>query len=168
MYNIFLHWPLIYCSSVSSELGEISSVGVLPMPPPPPPPSLPLCPPILIEQERAAIIPTASSSTLFPESAPQLVQAAIVPPPPDLQPIVDKLANYVARNGEDFESTVKAKNDARFEFLNPWNAHYSYYQYKKQLCQQQLKKKSSSAGASGIHGQLLCFLLLFTCCEWLE
>ena len=95
-------------------------------PHPHPPPSLPLCPPILIEQERAAIIPTASSSTLFPESAPQLVQAAIVPPPPDLQPIVDKLANYVARNGEDFESTVKRPRMMQgLSSLNPWNAHYS-------------------------------------------
>ena len=62
------------------------------------------------------------------------LQAAdeIIPPPPDLQPIVDKLANYVAKNGPDFESIIKAKNDPRFEFLNPWNSHYSYYQLKKQ------------------------------------
>ena len=80
---------------------------------------------------------------------PQAVPTLIVPPPPDLQPIVDKLAMYVARNGEDFESTVKAKNDTRFEFLNPWNAHYSYYQYKKQLCLQQVKKKDKSTDDEG-------------------
>lgn len=45
---------------------------------------------------------------------------------------MDKLANYVAKNGPDFESIIKAKNDPRFEFLNPWNTHYSYYQLKKQ------------------------------------
>ncbi len=39
--------------------------------------------------------------------------AAIIPPPPDIQPVIDKLAEYVARNGVKFESSVRAKNDPR-------------------------------------------------------
>lgn len=39
--------------------------------------------------------------------------AAIIPPPPDIQPVIDKLAEYVARNGLKFESSVRAKNDPR-------------------------------------------------------
>lgn len=40
--------------------------------------------------------------------------AAIIPPPPDIQPVIDKLAEYVARNGVKFESSVHAKNDPRY------------------------------------------------------
>lgn len=38
---------------------------------------------------------------------------AIIPPPPDIQPVIDKLAEYVARNGVKFESSVRSKNDPR-------------------------------------------------------
>ena len=37
----------------------------------------------------------------------------IIPPPPDLKPICDKLAEYVARNGKQFEENIRAKNDPR-------------------------------------------------------
>jgi hypothetical protein len=37
----------------------------------------------------------------------------IIPPPPDLKPICDKLAEYVARNGNQFEENIRAKNDPR-------------------------------------------------------
>lgn len=89
-----------------------------PLPPPPPPPVPPafFVPP-----------PPPPGMSTIPQAPDE-----IIPPPPDLQPIVDKLANYVAKNGPDFESIIKAKNDPRFEFLNPWNTHYSYYQLKKQ------------------------------------
>lgn len=39
--------------------------------------------------------------------------AAIIPPPPDIQAVIDKLAEYVARNGLKFEASVRAKNDPR-------------------------------------------------------
>lgn len=32
-----------------------------------------------------------------------------MPPPPDVQPIVDKMAEYVAKNGADFEESIRAK-----------------------------------------------------------
>ena len=37
----------------------------------------------------------------------------IIPPPPDLKPICDKLAEYVARNGKQFEANIRTKNDPR-------------------------------------------------------
>lgn len=61
----------------------------------------------------------ASSVSLFSSHAPQASvcqpapAAAIIPPPPDIQPVIDKLAEYVARNGVKFESSVRAKNDPR-------------------------------------------------------
>uniref|UniRef100_A0A673ITV1 Splicing factor, suppressor of white-apricot homolog n=1 Tax=Sinocyclocheilus rhinocerous TaxID=307959 RepID=A0A673ITV1_9TELE len=57
--------------------------------------------------------------------------AAIIPPPPDIQPVIDKLAEYVARNGVKFESSVRAKNDPRFDFLQSWHQYNSYYEFKK-------------------------------------
>ena len=57
----------------------------------------------------------------------------IVPPPPDAQPVVDRMAMYVARNGAEFELVVKSKNDQRFQFLEQWHVHYGYYLFKKQL-----------------------------------
>ena len=59
--------------------------------------------------------------------------AHIVPPPPDIQPVVDRMAMYVAKNGVEFEIVVKSKNDARFEFLHPHHVHFAYYDFKKQL-----------------------------------
>eukprot|EP00794_Sanderia_malayensis_P013807 gene13807-15252_t len=59
-------------------------------------------------------------------------QQHIVPPPPDLKPVVDKLANYVSRNGESFEEQIKKKRDPRFSFLAEDNIYYPYYLYRKQ------------------------------------
>nr|DBA23128.1 TPA: hypothetical protein GDO54_014075 [Pyxicephalus adspersus] len=61
---------------------------------------------------------------------------AIIPPPPDIQPVIDKLAQYVARNGIKFETSVRAKNDSRFEFLQPWHQFNPYYEFKKQFFMQ--------------------------------
>ena len=63
------------------------------------------------------------------------------PPPPDLQPVVDKTAEYVAKNDELFERTVLEKHcdDARFGFLNPWNQYYAYYQSKKRFFKERMK-----------------------------
>ncbi|XP_030852145.1 calcium homeostasis endoplasmic reticulum protein [Strongylocentrotus purpuratus] len=57
-----------------------------------------------------------------------------VPQPPadtDLQNIIDKLANFVARNGTDFEMMTKEKqkNNPKFGFLFG-GEYYNYYQYK--------------------------------------
>ena len=57
----------------------------------------------------------------------------INPPPPDIQPIIDKMADYVARNGPEFEIVVRRRNDARFTFIEPNHQHHAYYSYKKNL-----------------------------------
>jgi hypothetical protein len=48
-------------------------------------------------------------------------------PSKEIKQIIDKLADYVARNGPEFEETIKAKNDTRFEFLNTSHEFNSYY-----------------------------------------
>ena len=49
-------------------------------------------------------------------------------PPPDSRPIVDKMADYVARNGPEFEIIVRVKKDDRFQFLEEWHPYHKYYQ----------------------------------------
>nr|XP_037281022.1 splicing factor, suppressor of white-apricot homolog [Rhipicephalus microplus] len=76
-----------------------------------------------------------------------------IPPPPDVQPIIDKMAVYVAKNGEDFETIVKSKGDKRFEFLLPDHEYHQYYLHKKQTylnerAQQQKQQESSVVEAA--------------------
>ncbi|XP_075073418.1 splicing factor, suppressor of white-apricot homolog isoform X2 [Mixophyes fleayi] len=80
--------------------------------------------------DNSKLIPeTPAASTLTPV-------VAIIPPPPDIQPVIDKLAQYVARNGIKFETSVRAKSDSRFEFLQPWHQYNPYYEFKKHFFMQ--------------------------------
>lgn len=134
--------------------------GMMPAPPasgPPPPPgttpsldpvatipSAPAAGPVTVSAPASAPLshsapatpPTSSSRPPQTTVAPTVPAAAapvaaIIPPPPDIQPVIDKLAEYVARNGVKFESSVRAKNDPRFDFLQSWNQYNSYYEFKK-------------------------------------
>ena len=69
------------------------------------------------------------------------------PPPPDLQPIIDKTAEYVARNSEEFERTVLEKHcgDPKFGFLNPWDKYYSYYKLQLQLNKERAAEQALAA-----------------------
>lgn len=55
------------------------------------------------------------------------------PEDPDVKNIIDKLANFVARNGPEFENMTKQKqhDNPKFSFLFG-GEHYCYYQYKVQ------------------------------------
>ena len=43
------------------------------------------------------------------------------------------MADYVAKNGTDFETIVRNRGDPRFDFLLAENIHNTYYEYKKSL-----------------------------------
>lgn len=74
--------------------------------------------------------PPGLEPILLPSQA--VLTGYAIPPPPDVQPIIDKMAVYVAKNGEDFETIVKSKGDKRFEFLLPDHEYHRYYLHKKQ------------------------------------
>uniref|UniRef100_W5MGI3 Splicing factor, suppressor of white-apricot homolog n=1 Tax=Lepisosteus oculatus TaxID=7918 RepID=W5MGI3_LEPOC len=78
------------------------------------------------------LIPISFPSVCVLSSHSQVPVATIIPPPPDIQPVIDKLAEYVARNGIKFETSVRAKNDPRFDFLQSWHQYNAYYEFKKQ------------------------------------
>ncbi|XP_069727280.1 splicing factor, suppressor of white-apricot homolog isoform X3 [Phaenicophaeus curvirostris] len=120
-----------YYSALPAGVTVSSTTGVATVSPPPgttPPP-----PPDTTESSSGLTSTTTSTSAIAPV-------VAIIPPPPDIQPVIDKLAEYVARNGIKFESSVRAKNDLRFEFLQPWHQYNAYYEFKKQFF---LQKESS-------------------------
>ncbi|KAL0818469.1 hypothetical protein ABMA28_008927 [Loxostege sticticalis] len=67
------------------------------------------------------------------ESSSSDSKTPIATPPEDVQIVIDKMAAYVARNGDEFAEIVRAKNDPRFTFLEPNNVYHAYY---KRLMQQ--------------------------------
>ncbi|XP_041825703.1 splicing factor, suppressor of white-apricot homolog isoform X2 [Melanotaenia boesemani] len=92
-------------------------------------------------------VPESSSKAEAPVSTP--AAPAIIPPPPDIQPVIDKLAEYVARNGVKFEASVRAKNDPRFEFLQSWHQYNTYYEFKKNYFMQKEVKGLPESDAAG-------------------
>jgi hypothetical protein len=69
----------------------------------------------------------------------QQQQSPPAPDDPEQKNIIDKLANFVARNGPEFENVtrLKQKDNPRFKFL--FNGeYYSYYMYRlgfeRELC----------------------------------
>ncbi|XP_062942886.1 splicing factor, suppressor of white-apricot homolog isoform X1 [Cynocephalus volans] len=108
---------------------------------PPPPGTTPPPPPTTAESSSGATSTTTTTSALAPV-------ATIIPPPPDIQPVIDKLAEYVARNGLKFETSVRAKNDQRFEFLQPWHQYNAYYEFKKQFFLQKEGGDSTQAASA--------------------
>ncbi|RNA35658.1 RNA-binding 26 [Brachionus plicatilis] len=53
--------------------------------------------------------------------------------------MIDKLVEYVFRNGPEFEENLRKKNDSRFDFLNSDHKFYRYYKFKIETM---LKKKN--------------------------
>ncbi|KFD56133.1 hypothetical protein M513_02911, partial [Trichuris suis] len=76
-----------------------------------------------------------SDNCLYSMTGENAKHLVVVPPPPDLQPTIDRLAEYVARNGREFENVVRAKRDPRFSFIMFDNPYYSYYKAKVQWFQ---------------------------------
>lgn len=63
-----------------------------------------------------------------------------------MRPIVDKTAEYVAKNSKDFERTVLEKHidDPRFRFLNPWDQYHAYYTAMKKYFKDKADQETKS------------------------
>ncbi|XP_033747378.1 splicing factor, suppressor of white-apricot homolog isoform X2 [Pecten maximus] len=96
--------------------------------PQPPPPGTDVGGNFYLSRDSPASEDSSSRESFSIPGAPQ-----IVPPPPDLQPVIDRMAMYVAKNGVEFEIVVKSKNDPRFAFLESYHVHYPYYNFKKNI-----------------------------------
>ncbi|GLJ36513.1 hypothetical protein SUGI_0733490 [Cryptomeria japonica] len=76
----------------------------------------------------------------------------IIHPPPDIRNIVDKTAQFVARNGPEFEKRILAneKNNSKFNFLNPSDPYHAYYQHRvSEFRSQVLNPVQSQAAPAG-------------------
>ena len=80
------------------------------------------------------------------ETEAQQTTPTAAPPTPDLQPIIDKMAEYVVKNGDNFEMTVIKRHagDSRFNFLNPWDEYHPYYMQQKQRCQERTESENEN------------------------
>ncbi|KAJ3188838.1 splicing factor 3a, subunit 1 [Gaertneriomyces sp. JEL0708] len=76
-------------------------------------------------QQNGTAAPISSSSGTEPP-------AGVIYPPPDIRNIVDKTANFVARNGGQFEDRIREneKHNPKFCFLNPSDPYRPYYDWK--------------------------------------
>ncbi|XP_033030870.1 splicing factor, suppressor of white-apricot homolog isoform X2 [Lacerta agilis] len=126
-----------YYNALPAGVTVSSTTGVATMTAPPPPGTTPP-PSSEATDDTSGVMPATTTST---STIPSVV--TIIPPPPDIQPVIDKLAEYVARNGIKFETSVRAKNDLRFEFLQPWHQYNAYYEFKKQFFLQKEASDSS-------------------------
>nr|CAI5834808.1 unnamed protein product [Callosobruchus analis] len=78
----------------------------------------------------AAAYGSGSESENEDDEEDEEVEAAYKKPTGELQVIIDKMASYVSKNGEQFEEIVKAKADPRFDFLHDNNEFNRYYREK--------------------------------------
>ncbi|GAB2281760.1 hypothetical protein Dimus_016328 [Dionaea muscipula] len=116
-------------------------LGALPILPLPAPPSdgnlgpIPLAQ--VTEQSKDEEKDTeGQNSANKPSSAPTVAThtrtIGIIYPPPDIRNIVDKTAQFVAKNGPEFEKRIIANNagNAKFNFLNASDPYHAYYQHR--------------------------------------
>ncbi|KAK4398545.1 hypothetical protein Sango_1330000 [Sesamum angolense] len=68
----------------------------------------------------------AKSSTMGMTSK---IDSLIVEPPPELKRLIDKIVEFIMRNGKQFEATLIEQDSkhGRFPFLLPSNQYHSYY-----------------------------------------
>ncbi|CAG9559007.1 unnamed protein product [Danaus chrysippus] len=68
-----------------------------------------------------------SEESELDDNSKQASKDNVLVPPNDVHVVIDKMAAYVARNGDEFEKIVRSKNDPRFTFLEDSNIYHPYY-----------------------------------------
>ncbi|CAF2258576.1 unnamed protein product [Brassica napus] len=114
----------------------LSSMQILPLEAPPTDGNLgPLPPSQLTDQEieERELQSEQKSSNQAPESvATHTRTIGIIHPPPDIRSIVEKTAQFVSKNGLEFEKRIMASNakNAKFNFLTSSDPYHAFYQHK--------------------------------------
>ncbi|KAJ9141242.1 hypothetical protein P3X46_031802 [Hevea brasiliensis] len=105
--------------------------AILPLPAPPPSGDSSASPSQVLEQQSSKEDKTASDDQNKAPVATHTRTIGIIHPPPDIRNIVDKTAQFVAKNGPEFEKRIIANNanNAKFNFLNPSDPYHAYYQH---------------------------------------
>ncbi|XP_075486891.1 uncharacterized protein LOC142526409 isoform X1 [Primulina tabacum] len=94
---------------------------------------------------------TGSSSLGIPSK----IEPIILEPPPELKGLIDKIVEFVTRNGRQFEATLIEQDTkhGRFPFLLPSNQYNSYYLKVLQSAQESKTSGRSSSGKDGLVGR---------------
>lgn len=75
----------------------------------------------------------------------------VIQPPPDTRVVVDKTAQFVARNGKSFEVRILASAEgqsAKFNFMRLGDPYNSYYEFKIREFEEGIGTNANSAAAS--------------------
>eukprot|EP00898_Chlorokybus_atmophyticus_P007557 jgi/Chlat1/7802/Chrsp66S07252 len=76
-------------------------------------------------------VPAAHDEEPAPPGVTPVVPGSAHPsaPPPDIKQVIDKMVEYVRKNGLEFEISIKVreKMNPKFAFLLPWNQWNPYY-----------------------------------------
>ncbi|OWM63132.1 probable splicing factor 3A subunit 1 [Punica granatum] len=110
--------------------------AILPLPAPPEDGNLgPLPPSQMPEPQKDETLENGNKEKA--NSAPATVAThtrtiGIIHPPPDIRNIVDKTAQFVAKNGPEFERRIIQSNagNPKFNFLNSSDPYHAYYQHR--------------------------------------
>ncbi|XP_012478864.1 probable splicing factor 3A subunit 1 [Gossypium raimondii] len=109
--------------------------GVMPILPLPAPPSdgdLGPLPPSQVPEAQNEEIQTNEEQNKANSVATHTRTIGIIHPPPDIRNIVDKTAQFVAKNGPEFEKRIIANNanNVKFNFLTSSDPYHAYYQHR--------------------------------------
>nr|GMC64792.1 probable splicing factor 3A subunit 1 [Ipomoea batatas]GMC71220.1 probable splicing factor 3A subunit 1 [Ipomoea batatas] len=116
----------------------LGSLPILPLPAPPEDGNLgPLPPAQLTEKDIDELKLVNEEDKSKSNSAPTSVAThtrtiGIIYPPPDIRSIVDKTAQFVVKNGPEFEKRIIQSNagNAKFNFLSASDPYHAYYQHR--------------------------------------
>ena len=54
----------------------------------------------------------------------------LIIPPPEIRAVVDKTAEFVAKNGKNFEEKILTTKDKKFNFMKVHDPYHAYYEFK--------------------------------------
>eukprot|EP00262_Sarcandra_glabra_P011582 TRINITY_DN2813_c0_g1_i3.p1 TRINITY_DN2813_c0_g1~~TRINITY_DN2813_c0_g1_i3.p1 ORF type:complete len:813 (-),score=224.65 TRINITY_DN2813_c0_g1_i3:483-2921(-) len=110
----------------------LGSLPILPLPAPPSDGNLGPLPLSQVPDEQPNDKPAVEQNSAPVFVATHTKTIGIIHPPPDIRTIVDKTAQFVAKNGPEFEKRILANNtgNAKFNFLSGSDPYHAYYQHR--------------------------------------
>lgn len=143
---------LLHLRPVSRDWKMLGSLPILPLPAPPADGDLgplPAAQVVVDPNDEENLESNEDMAIDKPSSAPASVAThtrtiGIIYPPPDIRNIVDKTAQFVAKNGPEFEKRIIANNEgnAKFNFLRSSDPYHAYYQHR--LAEARAQNQSSA------------------------
>lgn len=108
---------------------------ILPLPAPPSNGDLGPLPPAQVrekQEDKVAKEEQEKANSTPASVATHTRTIGIIHPPPDIRNIVDKTAQFVAKNGPEFEKRIIANNanNAKFNFLSSSDPYHAYYEHR--------------------------------------